>query len=306
MAQRFGGKFSPGTDGKDGRATGSASGRAAARPRVDPVGARANLLFVPAAVVLFASLASGAAGLALGAASAAVLALSAWLLRGGLRAEAAYAERKVARRPGIPRKLFSSVLAGAGIAFAALSGDGSLIAAALYGIVTAGLHIAAFGIDPLRDKGMEGIDTFQQDRVARTVKEAEAMLTQMSDAILRARDRTLEERVAQFQSTVRTMLRTLEDDPRDLSAARRYTGVYLMGARDATIRFADLYARSQDEAARVDYLSLLDDLDQNFTAKTQKLLENDQGALDIEIDVLRDRLEREGVHLPQSPTREDH
>ncbi|MFX0541171.1 5-bromo-4-chloroindolyl phosphate hydrolysis family protein [Roseovarius sp. S4756] len=302
MAQRFGGKYSP--DG-DSKADGRGRSRPAARPRVDPAGARANLMFAPAAVVLFASLASGAAGLAFGAASAAVLALSAWLLRGGLRAEAAYAERKVARRPGIPRKLFSSALAGMGIALAALSGDGSIIAAALYGIVTTGLHIAAFGVDPLRDKGMEGVDTFQQDRVARTVREAEALLAQMSDAILRARDRRLEERVAQFQQTVRTMLRTLEDDPRDLSAARRYTGVYLMGARDATIRFADLYSRSQDATARADYLALLDDLEQNFSAKTQKLLENDQGALEIEISVLRDRLEREGVHLPPSPTRED-
>jgi hypothetical protein len=298
MAQRFGGKYSPGETGaKD----------APARLRVDPVGARANLLFVPAAVVLFASLASGAAGLALGAASAAVLALSAWLLRGGLRAAAAYDERKVARRPAIPRKLFSSVLAGAGIALAALSGDGSVLAALLYGAVTTGLHIASFGIDPMRDKGMEGIDTFQQDRVARTVEQAESLLAQMSDAIRRARDRRAEARVERFQATVRDMLRTIEDDPRDLTSARRYTGVYLMGARDATIKFADIYARSQDEGARAGYLALLDDLEANFAAKTQKLLQDDQGDLEIEISVLRDRLEREGVRLPQtsSPTREE-
>ena len=79
---------------------------------------------------------SGAAGLALGAASAGVLTLSAWLLRHGLRAEAAYAERKIARRPGIPGKLFSSVLAGVGIALASFSGDSGLIAALLYGAVT--------------------------------------------------------------------------------------------------------------------------------------------------------------------------
>ena len=305
MAKRFGGRFSPDGSEGGGDAKGTPAGKAPPRARVDPAGARANLMFVPAGVVLFASLASGAAGLALGAASAAVLALSAWLLRGGLRAEAAYDERRVARRPGIPRKLFSSILAGCGITLAALPGDGGIVAAGLYGIVTTGLHVAAFGIDPLRDKGMEGIDTFQQDRVARTVREAESLLSEMKDAILRARDRRLEERVDQFQGTVRVMLRTLEDDPRDLSAARRYTGVYLMGARDATIRFADLYARSQDAQARADYLSLLDDLDQNFSAKTQKLLENDQGALDIEIGVLRDRLEREGVHLPPSPSKED-
>ncbi|WP_324754368.1 5-bromo-4-chloroindolyl phosphate hydrolysis family protein [Roseovarius sp. Pro17] len=299
MAQRFGGKFSPDGNDNDTKAP------VAQRHRVDPAGARANLMFVPAAVVLFTSLAAGAAGLALGATSAAVLALSAWLLRGGLRAEAAYAERKVARRPGIPRKIFSSALAGIGIALAALSGDGSVIAAILYGAVTTGLHIAAFGVDPLRDKGMEGVDTFQQDRVARTVEQAEALLAQMSDAILRARDRRLEDRVARFQTTVREMLRTLEEDPRDLSAARRYTGVYLMGARDATIKFADVYTRKQDTTARSDYLALLDDLEENFAAKTQKLLQNNQGELEVEITVLRDRLEREGVHLPRTTTTQE-
>lgn len=301
MAQRFGGKYSPGDTGRNDDA-----GQPPARHRVDPVGARANLMFVPAAVVLFMSLASGAAGLALGAASAAVLALSAWLLRGGLRAAAAYDARKVARRPSIPRKLFSALLAGTGIALAAISGDGNLIAAALYGVVTAGLHVASFGLDPLRDKGMEGIDTFQQDRVARTVGKAEGLLSEMLQAARRAGDRPTEARVEQFQATVRDLLHTIEDDPRDLTAARRYTGVYLMGARDATIKFADLYARSRDDGARDDYLALLDDLEANFAAKTQKLLEDDQGDLEVEISVLRDRLKREGVHLPESsPTRED-
>lgn len=303
MAQRFGGKYSP--DGKEHATSGAGTG-APVRHRIDPVGARANLMFVPAAVVLFFSLASGATGLALGAGAAAVLTLSAWLLRGGLRAEAAFNERKIARRPGIPRKLFSSGLAGVGIALAALTGDGSLMAALLYGLVTAGLHVAAFGIDPLQSKGMEDVDRFQQDRVARTVKQAETLLAEMSSAIQRVRDRKLDASVDRFQATVRTMLRTLEDDPRDLSAARRYTGVYLMGARDATIKFADLYTRTQDAKARRDYLSLLDDLDENFTAKTQKMLQNDQGAMEIEIAVLRDRLEREGVHLAQTaPTKKD-
>lgn len=297
MAQRFGGKFSPDKD-----TGGAVKGAPVVRHRIDPVGARANLMFAPAAVVLFTSLASGAAGLALGAASAGVLTLSAWLLRHGLRAEAAYAERKIARRPGIPRKLFSSVLAGAGIALASFSGDSGLIAALLYGAVTAGLHVMSFGLDPMRDKGMEGIDTFQQDRARRTVEQAEALLAQMADAILRAGDRRAEARVERFQATVRDMLHTIEDDPRDLTSARRYTGVYLMGARDATIKFADIYARSRNDGARSDYMALLDDLEANFAAKTQKLLQDDQGDLEIEITVLRDRLEREGVHLPQSPS----
>ena len=66
------------------------------------------------------------------------------------------------------------------------------------------------------------------------------------------KDRDLERRVDSFQSTARAMFRTIEDDPRDLTAARKYLSVYLMGARDATVKFADIYARSRDGAARAD------------------------------------------------------
>ncbi|NBQ28548.1 MAG: hypothetical protein EBU18_11400, partial [Rhodobacteraceae bacterium] len=72
-----------------------------------------------------------------------------------------------------------------------------------------------------------------------------------------------------------------------------YLSVYLQGARDATIAFADLYGRTGDDQAKADYLALLDDLEGNFAARTQKLLADDRTDLTIEIDVLRDRLARE-------------
>lgn len=44
-----------------------------------------------------------------------VLLQAAWLLRDGLIAEAACEDRKVARPPSIPRKLFANVLTGIGV-----------------------------------------------------------------------------------------------------------------------------------------------------------------------------------------------
>lgn len=293
MARRFGGKYSP--DG--GPVEDPADRPAYDRASVDPVGARANLLFVPAIPLVFFSLNDGAVGLVLGLVAAGVLTVAAVLLRGGLQAEAAFEARKVARRPAVPRKIFSSALTGIGIAIAAYKNDPGILAPVLFGAAAAGLHVAAFGIDPLRSKGMEGIDTFQQDRVARVVDEAEKYLTQMSDAMLRAGDRKMESKLERFQSTARDLIRTVEEDPRDLTAARKYLGVYLMGARDATVKFADVYARTRDAKAREDYATLLDDLNKGFDARTRKLLLDDRSDLNIEIDVLRDRLQREGVRL---------
>ena len=307
MAQRFGGKYSPdpsqsdtptSAPGKPGSDTAESPPHpnAYAGAQVDPVGGRVNALFAPALVMGILSLTSGAIGMTTGLVAAAALAAAAFLTREGLRAEAAYAARKVARRPALPRKMIASLLTGIGAGIAVWRHEeGGVIAPLLFGGVALVLHGLAFGIDPLRDKGTEGIDDFQQDRVARAVEEAEGYLREMTRAITRTGDRHMEQRVERFQKTARDLFRTVEEDPRDLTGARKYMSVYLMGARDATVKFADLYARNHDAQARTDYTALLDDLEQNFAARTRKMLQNDRSDLTIEIDVLRDRLRREGV-----------
>ncbi|MFV1465147.1 5-bromo-4-chloroindolyl phosphate hydrolysis family protein [Phaeobacter sp. JH18-32] len=302
MARRFGGKYSPDEQERkaaDEPASGGAGSSSGSyrNARVDPVGARANLMALPAGLVALMSVFSGAAGLAFGLLAAATWAGSAYLLRDGLRAEAAYDDRKVARRPALPRKILAALLCGVGALFAAWRQDPGALTALIYAAAASGLHLAAFGLDPLRDKGAEGIDDFQRDRVARVVEEAETYLSAMKDAALRARDREVEQRVEAFQEVARDLFRTVEEDPRDLTGARRYLTVYLMGARDATIKFADIYTRSGDPRSREDYLALLRDLEENFAARTRKMLLEDRTDLTVEIDVLRDRLQREGVHL---------
>jgi hypothetical protein len=131
--------------------------------------------------------------------------------------------------------------------------------------------------------------------VARAVDEAEAHIAAMRAALAPLRDRRLTERVERFEATASAMFREVESDPRDLVAARRYLGVYLVGARDATTKFADYWSRSRDQGARRDWEALMDDLETNFAARTERLAIGNRQGLDIEIEVLRDRLEREGV-----------
>lgn len=293
MAQRYGGKFSPDADGPDDpedRGTYLNAKRTRA-------GGRVNLLFLAPLPLIWQAFGNGANALALNLAALGALLLAAWLTRDGILAQEAYAARKVARRPGFPRKITGSLLTGLGLAIAGFAAGGGLIAPLITAAIGAALHSFAFGLDPLQDKGMEGVNLAQTDRVARAVEKAESHLTAMTDAIRRAGDRKAEARVERFQITVRDMLRTVEEDPRDLTAARKYMGVYLKGARDATVKFADIYARSQDAGARSDYMMLLTDLEENFTAKTKLLLQDSTTDLEIEIDVLRDRLQREGIHL---------
>lgn len=288
MAERFGGKYSPVGSKIDG---GPQAVAAKSVAPVKPEGlGRTTWLFLAAFLFLFPAFGDGPREMFLGLLAGGLLILSAWTTREGLKAEAAFKSRKLARRPAFPRKITGAVLTGAALATGWVIVDPGLIYAALFALVGAGLHILCFGLDPLSDKGMEGVDAFQTSRVASAVAAGELHLAAMKDAILRTRDRQLEARVDRFATAARGLFRTIEVDPGDLTAARKYLSVYLMGARDATVKFADHYAQTRDAAARSDYEALLGDLETTFAAKTTAFLSNSRSDLDVEIGVLRDRL----------------
>lgn len=293
MAERYGGKYSPGApQAQDGARPQQSAYAGKTRTRV---GGRVNFLFIAPIPLAIRAFAGETAGLALNLVAFGLLMLAAWLTREGLQAEEAYHARKIARRPAFPRKMFGSALTGLGLAIAGFAGAGGIFEPLVFGVLGTALHAFSFGLDPMRDKVVDGVDTFQSERVARAVEEAEKHLAEMTKAIRSMGDRPLLARVERFQATVRDMFRTVEDDPRDLTAARKYMVVYLMGAKDASVKLSEIWSRTRDAGAKADYEALLDDLETNFAARTKLLLQDDRSDLDVEIGVLRDRLARDGL-----------
>ena len=289
MAQRIVGKYSPNQGGTPGEPV-------VVQVAPPPGGAmlRANLAFLLPFPFIFKAFAGTPSALFSGLGAAGLLMLAAWLTREGVKAHAEYDARKIARRPAIPRKVFGACLTGAGLMTGAVLWQANEVTLFLFGMLGAALHLGSFGLDPMKAKGMEGMDTFQTDRVAKAVNEGEAYIAGMKDAILRAKDGALEAKVAHFADTARTLFRQVENDPGDLTDARKYMSVYLMSARDATAKFADVYANGRDPKVRADYEALLADLETNFASRTTALLSNNHTDLDVEIQVLRDRLKLEG------------
>lgn len=222
--------------------------------------------------------------------------LSAWLLNEGLRAEEQFNARKIAKPPAIPRKIFAAAAIGIGVAAGAYAGFSvSAIGALAMGVLASACQLVAFGLDPLRGKGVEGIDEFQAERVATAVDRAEELVAQTLDAARRIGDHGLEARVERLAASARDLFRRVEDDPRDLPRARKFMSVYLKGARDATAKFADIYSRNRNQDARDKYEALLNDLEISFADQKEQLLLEDRTSLDIEIEVLQERLQKEGV-----------
>lgn len=297
MSRKYGGKYSP-TDATSGE--NNAPVNAFRNRRVAPSYLRANLLFIAPLPLLFSGIGELRSGDALGMigefGALSILLLSAWLLREGMKAEDEYEARKIARPPAIPRKAFAAVLSGIGVFTAAWLGWGQpMISAGIFGALASGAHVFAFGLDPMKKKGIADFSEFDTDRAVRAIDKAEVTLAELHAAAERIGDRTLEARVERFGASVREVFRAVEDDPRDLTRARKFLGVYLTGAKDATVKFADLYSRNRSTEAREDYVALISDLEISFNAHREVLLLDDRQDLDIEIEVLRDRLQQEGL-----------
>lgn len=303
MAQRFGGKYSPIAAAAEAavkaqtaakstvaKVTGNNPPKGTMAALAPPPIRRIRLMFILPFFFLIGGYFGTPEELIWSVSAFAALLTAAIFTREGLRAVAAYNARAIARRPALPRKALGGVFMAGGLFLGAWSGQTDTVMAAVLAGLGLILHVMAFGPDPMRNKGSAGVDAFQTDRVARYIDEAEATLTAMRDAIAPLRDRALQTRVDAFATVASALFRGVESDPSDLTAARKYLTVYLVGARDATIKFAAHYAQTRDATARTAYESLLTDLQTTFASRSQALIGNSQTDLNIEIDVLRERL----------------
>ena len=176
------------------------------------------------------------------------LMLSAWLLNEGLRAEEAY--RRPRRRPaaGDPAQALRrgadrrQHLAAPACSAAARARSRALV----FGVVAGGAQLLAFGLDPMRKKGLDGVDDFSTERVARAIDQAEALVRQTIDASRRIGDRR--SRAGSSGSATRRARSSASSSGTRATSnrARTFLSVYLLGLRDATVKFADLWSRGRD------------------------------------------------------------
>lgn len=308
MAQRYRRKYSPEGRWQDSDAPAEAHGnyfRGRSAARIDM---RALLMFLWPTPLLFGALGALSAGtpfrMALFLLAYAVLMFGAWLLREGQHAEAAYEARILSRPPAFPRKIGAAVLAGVGVGIAGwlaangeAAGWASRIAAGTgFGGIAFGAHLLAFGLDPLRAKGSgDSLASAEFNRVADALDRAGTRLAEIERLAHSMRDSEIDARVTKLNATARDMIGMVEKDPRDMDRARRYLNVYLTGAEEATRKYAENRQRLADSGVRAEYLALLTDLEASFGRGREALMVNNRTDLEVEIEVLRERLTQEGA-----------
>jgi len=264
-------------------------------PRWSPRGYLLYILalpLIPAAMI--ALLRGNVAVLLAEIAAIALLNGGAWLVRQGTK-------RELDERPRFKRVLpfksvgylataagvfvVSNLLVGQTILFAA-------IVAALAGVAC----LLAYGTDAPAQKlvVMSGAD-YTAAEASAMLAEAEKRVEGLERAASAIRDGEITTRLRRIATLARGILADLAQDPRDLRRARKFLNVYL----DSAMRVSESYARTHAQASNTElesrFRNVLVTIEQVFGEQQQKLLENDVLDLDVQIEVLKTQLEREGV-----------
>ncbi len=240
-------------------------------------------------------------GKALGGLGAVVaLQVAAWLIRQGRLAEREYAERTITRAPP-PRKLAGIALVGlAAFSLSALGAGQPMI----LGLVAAGLMgyaaYLAYGLDPRGDKGLDakladraGLKT---EAVLAALEEARAKVRAIETQARGLHSRELKERLGRITRSAEAVLAQIEKDPGDLRRARRFLVTYLDGTRDVVAGYRAQQQDLADTPLADNFRHVLETVERVFEEQREILKRNESLDLEVQIEVLKTQLEREGVH----------
>lgn len=120
------------------------------------------------------------------------------------------------------------------------------------------------------------------------VKRMRASGAQLSSA----KDQAQVDRIANHAESV---LEGILADPGDIRRARRFMATYLERATTSVEQFVEAETKGKAQAHRSDFNATLDVIEKSFEDQKQRLDAEDSIDLEVQLDVLRKQMEREGL-----------
>jgi 5-bromo-4-chloroindolyl phosphate hydrolysis protein len=226
--------------------------------------------------------------------------LGAYVVEQGLAKEADYHARDLIKAPRPPRKLLGAIVVALGVFVCSLGATSSgLPLSLLFGAVAGVACVMAYGKDPSKDKGLApelarkaGVKT---EQVIEAITEAEGKLREIERLADGLHNRELTGRLSRIVGQGRAVLSQIEKDPSDLRRARRFLVTYLDGTRDVVKKYSQQQRDLADTELAANFRHVLETVERVFAEQEEVLKRNETMDLEVQIEVLRTQLEREGV-----------
>jgi len=208
----------------------------------------------------------------------------------GWKQKTLYTQSTLIRAPKVPFLKLAAF--GLGITAFYLSffiGGKTLFPSLFVGILTPLGFYLYYGFDPTKDK-LSSIDGISAQLVLDTIKEANQKLAAIRSDMKNIADESLQEALTVATQKADTILTTIQEDPKDIRVARKFLIVYIDGIAKVTNAYTQIDEKEISTKTKQKLYTLMEEVEQRFTAELQRLKENNHFDLDVHIDVLKEQI----------------
>jgi hypothetical protein len=264
------------------------------------LGLRGGLLYVLAVPLAFAAVAFLARGafpeaMAAGAAFG-LVATGALFNRRGTLEELVAPERRFTRSSAVPHKYLAALAVAAGTMIAAYGavGQSGLVSIAFGLLALAGFHMA-YRLPLLRAAFGLALEEAGDKTLQKMLAQAELRILAIEKSALRIRNPELEQRLQRIAGQGREILDQIIARPEERFRARKFLNVYLESAERVASRYAKTHRLAQGKELEQNFRNVLIEIENVFGQQLSRVAEHEVFDLDVQIEVLRKQLEREGI-----------
>lgn len=212
------------------------------------------------------------------------------LTKRGLEQEAVYESETFTAAPKIPYKSIAGYLLGLSTLFTVwIAGAQPFMTAFFLGVIATVGYYLFYGFDPKEDK-FENLGDVSATFVLETLKEAREKLQHIAESMKKIKDSTLHEKLQVALTKSEAILKTIQEDPKDVRVARKFLTVYIEGVAKVTDAYTAMDEKDIDTQTKTKLHRLMDDVEARFDKELSRLKNNNQFDLDVHIDVLKEQI----------------
>jgi len=223
--------------------------------------------------------------------------LGASIARRGFVIEKEYKNSILAKAPKIKYKSIASVIITVATFFTSYfaTANGLFLSILLGFVALVGFYLY-YGLDPRADKvGELNIGVSAED-VIEITSNARKRVENIKKLQHTISDTTVNAKLDSIIKETQNIITAVEENPNDLSRARKFFKVYLHRTEMITKEYAsNVKSKNIDEKMRANYLHLLETVEETIYQQKERLNEDDITRLDVQIEALTKQLKNEGV-----------
>lgn len=255
-----------------------------------------NVLFLSAFPLVLWLFRDSAANIIVAVIGIILFAVALRLISSGQKIQNLYDAAEMAHKPRLPRKIIGSVLIGIVVAILAGSQSQSLLFPAAMGAVALGLSLTTFGLDPMKDKGLDNPEVLAKIEIAEFQAQIEEELSELAERVADLGDAQLTMQTDAARTLAVQIARSFATSASDLRQMRKPFAKFIAILGSEIARLEAAWHGDEGRFARHRYSAKLQVLADSFAERARRGgVKSGRDVFEMEADMLLGRMPQENA-----------